>query len=212
MENENDLSAKELDALVKSFANTVLTPKKKSKKLIITAPYGPSRVGKTTVMKYLAERLPLVHIEHDDIRLFLRQKGLDENEFLYKHQLLLRVSEFFLGKGYSVIPDANFATDNKHLQDAKELAKKYKAKVFLIRIVAPKQHVIKRIKDQKRSDKEWVFPDADTAIEHFLRSSEQFDYESLAPKTLAVVDSSKPLDSQLEEAIGVLRDAMSGEV
>lgn len=214
MENEKELSTKELDALIESFAKTVNTPEKKSKKLIIVAPYGPSCIGKSTVMKYLTEKLPLVHIQNDAIRLFLRERGMDENEPLYKYSLLQRVGELFLRKGYSVILDANFASDHKHVQTAEEAAEEHNAKLFLIRVTAPESYIIEKLKSTKllTLDGGGLLPDADTAIEHFLRSSEQFDYESLMPKTLAVVDSSKPLDSQLEEAIGVLRDAMSGEV
>lgn len=214
MENEKELSTKELDALIESFAKTVNTPEKKSKKLIIVAPYGPSCIGKSTVMKYLTEKLPLVHIQNDAIRLFLRERGMDENEPLYKYSLLQRVGELFLRKGYSVILDANFASDYSHVSTAENVAKKRNEKFFLIRITAPKSYIIEKLKSIKflPLDGRGLLPDADTAIEHFLRSSEQFDYESLMPKTLEVVDSSKPLDSQLEEVIGVLRDAMSGEV
>jgi len=206
-------SENKIKGFLKSFAKTIKLPEKTTNKLIIVAPYGPSCVGKTTVMRYLSNELPLVHIQNDAIRLFLRREGMDKNEFLYEHHLLGRVGEFFLNKGYNIILDANFASDHEHIPQAEKLAEKYNAEFFLIKVTAPNNYILKKLRSKKflPLDEGGLLPDAETAIGHFLRSSKQFDYEKIMPKTTAVVDSSKPLGPQLKNTIGILKEAMGNK-
>ena len=64
------------DWFSKSFKKLLVLPKKKPKKPIILAPAGPSRVGKTTVMRFIEKRLPyFVHVAHDEMRLFFYRRG-----------------------------------------------------------------------------------------------------------------------------------------
>ncbi|HDH31588.1 MAG TPA: hypothetical protein ENH26_02330 [Candidatus Wolfebacteria bacterium] len=51
--------------LVREFLKTLKLPKKKSPHPIAIRPFGPCWTGKTTAMKYLAKRLPLVHIKKE---------------------------------------------------------------------------------------------------------------------------------------------------
>jgi predicted kinase len=201
---------KRFEILLKGFAWTLRKPKKRSSSLVIVGPFGPSCVGKTTVMRFIARRLPIVHIQNDAIRLFLRSRGIDENKYLYKYELIHRVAQMFLKLGFSVIIDANFATSHKHVKRAQQFAKQYGASFFLIRVVAPKQAVIKKLK-QKRFlpvDRGGLLPDVETAVGHFLRSSKQFDYERLTPQALAIINASRPLAPQLKAPLRVLRSAM----
>ena len=201
------LTSRHLQTSIKRFASALPVPQEKFNHLVIIAPYGPSCVGKSTVMKYLAKRIPLVYIQHDGIRLFFRAKGIDENKYLYKHQVLFRIGELFLKKGYSVILDANFATHHQHVPAAKKLAKRYRARLFLIRVTAPQSYILRKLKRKKflPTNRGGLLPNARVAIEHFLRSSKQFDYERLMRQTVAVVDSSKPLGSQLKRVISLVR-------
>ncbi len=192
---------------MRNFILTLRVPRKKSLRLILVAPYGPSCVGKSTAMRYLAKHLPLVHIQHDHIRLFFRARGIDENKYLYKYHPLERTGERFLKKGYSVILDANFATNHTHVPAAKKLAKKYNAKFFLVRVVAPKSYIIKKLKAKKflPLEKGGLLPSAEVAIAHFLRSLKEFNYEWLKKETSVVVNSSKPLKPQLKNTIDLLK-------
>src|SRR3989344_2065451 len=202
-----DFSEGEIAKLVNTFSEGISVPRKKSENPIIVAPYGPSCVGKTTVMRYVAQELGLSHIQNDEIRIFLRNKGIDENEILYRCNLLGRVGEYFLKKGYGIVLDANFATNHDHLLKAKKLAEKYKASFFLIRVIAPEPYVIEKLRNKKflSQDVGGLLPDAETAIEHFKRSLTQFDYEKLMPSTLTIVDSSEQLEPQLEKSIAIMR-------
>ena len=206
----NDINVRKLELLMGEFSKTLTVPRKKAEKLIILAPHGPSCVGKTKVMKYIADRLPFVHIQHDAIRFFLRGKGLDENKYLYKHELLPRVAERFLRKGYSVIADANFATNHKHVEVAEEMARKHRASFVLIRVVAPKSFIVKKLGRKKflPMDRGGLLPDRETALEHLTKSSKQFDYDRLMPHTLKVINSSRPLGLQLRTPLRVLRGMM----
>ena len=62
-------------------------------------------------MRWLAKELPVVSINHDKIRLFMRQRGITDtegNKILYNHLLIVHLAKQYLNKGYSVILDREF--------------------------------------------------------------------------------------------------------
>jgi predicted kinase len=196
---------KDIAAAVRAFARTLRVPRVRSLHPVILAPFGPSCVGKTSVMKAFARRIPVVHIQHDAIRLALRARGIDENAPLYRYKLAIRLAERFLARNYSVIIDANFATRHDHVRDAKLVAKRTGSHLHLIRVIAPASFIMKKLRHKiyLPTDRGGLFPDAATAIAHFRRSSEQQanNYIRLSKNALAVIDSSKPLSAQLRNPV-----------
>jgi hypothetical protein len=176
---------------------------------VILAPFGPSAVGKTTVLRYVAERLPFVHVQNDALRIFLRARWTDDYErYLYENELVHRVADRFLGRGHSVIVDANFATPHPHVARADGAAARFQAEVF--RVVAPESFVARKLRTMPflPMSQGGLLPDVETCLEHFRDTSRLFDYDRLMPRALAVIDASSPLGPQLEGPLAVLRRAM----
>lgn len=195
-----------IDSFVKEFILSLKKPKNRIEPQIIIAPYGPSCVGKSTVMKAIAKKLPLAYISSDGLRILLRNKGFDES-LLKKHHLFEGIAEKLLKEKYSLILDANFASSSGHLEKTEKLVQKFKAKLFLIRIAAPKIFVLRKIKNKK-----WLLPEKGgllatkkEAIEHFLRSSKQYDYKQLMPRTFLSVDSSEQIGKEIRSFIRTVK-------
>ncbi|KKT88811.1 MAG: hypothetical protein UW89_C0004G0010 [Parcubacteria group bacterium GW2011_GWB1_45_10] len=185
-------------------------PKKRIQPQVIIVPYGPSCVGKTTVMKVFAKKLPLVRIANDELRILLRRRGFDVDfieALLERRHLLEKVAVYLLKQKLSLVIDANFASSSEHLAWAKKLIKKFNLRLFLIRVVAPKKFVITKLNNKKwlSLKRGGLLATRQEAVEHFLRSSKQYNYERLMPQTFLVVDSSKPIAKQVKKLVEKIR-------
>ncbi len=198
----------DLSEFIREFRKTMRPPKRKPRRPVILAITGPSRVGKTTTLKFIEKKLPFfVRISHDDMRLFLYRKGFnapETEEFIYGLTPVSRLVEFFLGKGHGVMIDANLASRAEKLESIEESAKKFHAQFFIIRAWAPVSVVRRRLKKAKSE----LFPDWRVGLKHFERSRKQFNYEKFNHLYLARVNTARPLAGQLKKAIASLKGAM----
>lgn len=201
----------DLATFLRQFGSQLNLPEKKPGRPILLGPSGPSCVGKTTTMKFIARRLPyFVRIANDDIRLFLRRSGSGSREteaFIHKKIPAYHLAQKFLRKRYSVIVDANFATPHAKLPTLRRMLKKPKTELFLIRITAPPAFVKRKLRN-KRFFKSGLLPSWKVAWQHFVRSRREFNYDALADYYIGVVDTSRPLKRQLKETIAILASAM----
>ena len=166
-------------------------------------------------MTYLAKKLPFVHLNHDKMRLFMRERGIGENEgnkILYKYLPIVRLSRQFLLKGYSVILDRDFGTNNKNILVAVEKeTQRLGIKFFLIKIWAAKRFVVQKIMTRKLMPPErGGILDRKTALDCYLYSLTHYakNYKRLAPKAVANINTSKPIASQLKNLIKFLKTEM----
>ncbi len=194
------------DSFIREYILSLKKPKKKIRPQIIVAPYGPSCVGKSTVMKALVGKLPLVRVSNDELRILLRKQGLSES-LLKERGLFEKIAAELLKKKHSLVLDANFASSSGHLAKVRRLLKRFKAKPFLVRVTAPKKFVIQRIKKKKwlTLEKGGLLATKQEAIEHFLRSSKQYNYERLMPQTSLVVNPSKQIEKQIRDFVRTIR-------
>lgn len=208
---QNNHQKIDLENFIKRFSKTLNLPKRKPGKPILLVPAGPSHVGKTMVMKFIEKKLPyFVRICHDDMRLFLRKRKFLTHEiesFLSKDFPSYLLATDYLRMGYSVILDDNFASKQMKLMLAREVAGEFNTDFFIIKVLAPSQLVKKRLLKEKFS-KKTLFPNWQTAWDHFKRSRKEFDYKKLNKLYFAKVDNSKPLEPQLREKILLLKKAM----
>lgn len=199
--------------LMDGYAGTLKLPKQKSPRPIALAPFGPCCVGKTTTMTYIAQELPFVHLNHDVMRLFIRKKvDADPNPILYNHLLIVRLAKCYLKKGYSVILDRDFGTNNKNVLRAVEKeTKKMGVKFFLIKITAPQKFIKNKIYTRKLLPPEkGGITDRDTAWRCYTNSITYYkdNYKKLTPRAITVVDTSKSLFSQLKKTVSFLKQEM----
>lgn len=196
-------------AFIREFEKTLDVPHKKPRKPIILAVAGPSRVGKTTVLRCISQKLPyFVRIANDDMRLLLYVRGFPDSptveSFLYRSAPSVWLAEKYLKRGYSVMLDDNFASNPIKLKHHKELMSKFDTKFFVIRVWAPARVVRHRL----RGTNSKLFPDWRVGLAHFERSRKQFDYKHIGVPYLACVNTARPLASQLRRAIAALKEAM----
>ena len=197
-------------AFFRDFKKTFQLPRRKPGAPIIVAIAGPSRVGKTTALKFVQKKLPyFVRLCHDDMRLFLRERGHSVpavEKFLNESLPIATLGEYFLREGYSVMLDANFATDSKKIELVKKFSKKMEAPLFVIRAWAPASVVRERLRGKKTA----LFPDWRVGLRHFERSRKQFDYEKLKSLYVARVNTAKPLETQLKKPMKLFWETMRG--
>lgn len=193
---------KKYEALLKAYTRTLNVPSKRSPRPIAIAPFGPCCVGKTTTMTYLAKRLPVVHINHDHIRILMRKRGLEKEQgALYKYLFIVRLAKQYLQRGYSVILDRDFGTNNKNVLTAvKKETRRLNVKFFLIHIIAPKRFVEERARKRK-----WANDRTSLECYHYSITHYSGNYKRLASRAIAKVDASKRLSPQLKRSIAFLK-------
>lgn len=201
--------------LALEISHTFKLPRKKSPHTIAIGPFGPCCIGKTTTMTYIARQLPVVHINHDKIRLFMTKKKIpktEQVEILYKHLLIVHLAKQHICKGYSVILDRDFGTNNRNLLIAtKRETKKLMARFFLIQIKAPQWFIKRKIQTRRLiPPKTGGIQDRKTAMACYLYSLKHYknNYIRLLPQAIAIVDTSKPIPFQLKEPLKLLKREM----
>jgi len=110
--------------LVQEFIKTIKVPFKNPRKQIIIAPVGVVASGKTTTMKILKELLPVIYLNNDEARIFLRSKRLWNK--VAALELMNPAVEHFLKLNKSLIVDGDLV-DWRTRQQLEKLAKKFKA-------------------------------------------------------------------------------------
>lgn len=207
-------------SLISAFAKTIKLPEKKSPLPIAVGPFGPCCVGKSTAMKELAKKLPLVRIDHDALRLFMRGRGYNQdnkmNEILYKYRLILHLAKSFLKSGYSVILDRNFAIPHSETGQANpklNIQKQIKGwerdlgtKFFLIEVKAPKKFVLNKIKTMKViPGKEGGLLATREALLGCYFGALKYNYKVLSHGAIGAINTSKPISKQLAKLTPFLK-------
>ena len=200
---------------LKEFSKTLKLPKRKPGKPVILAVAGPSCVGKTTAMKFIQKKLPyFARISHDEMRLFIYRRGFPDSpkveSFIYDNAPSYVLAEKYLKLGYSVILDDNLVSKPVKIKSVRNLARKFRIKFFVFSVLATEDFIKKKLKEKIKARnflKTGVFRDWRVGLEHFRRSK-GFDYDKFDKLYLAKINSAKPLNRQLKEAIGTLKEEM----
>ncbi len=203
---------------LKEFYKTIKLPKRKPGRPVILAVAGPSCVGKTTAMKFIQKKLPyFARISHDEMRLFIYRRDFPDSKnvesFIYDNAPSYVLAAKYLKLGYSVILDDNLASKPNKFKELQQLAKKFRVKFFVVRVLATESFVREKLKKKIKPSKflkTGVFRDWRVGLEHFKRSKE-FDYNRFNDLYLAKINSAKSLDEQLKETISILKDKMGAK-
>lgn len=184
------------EKLARDFINTVEIPKDNLKKQIIIAPVGVVAAGKTTTMRILKSMLPLVYINHDEIRLFLKKRNAWGKEDI--RYIAPPVLKYFLKLGKSVIMDGDFVKRERR-KILEKIAENFNVKVYYFHIIAPEDFIIRKLIDKKWS-KSGLFKDAVVGIKEYFRRKPLHQRRPNI-KFSGVIDASKPIKSQLLKII-----------
>ncbi len=128
---------------------------------VLVAVSGLPGTGKSYFCRKLAERLPFVVLESDALRKALfppPNYSLEESSHLFRtiHLLIVRL----LKKGVSIILDATNLSE-RHREYLYNIADRLGAKLILVRVEAPPEVVLSRLKSrienaESKSDADWA--------------------------------------------------------
>lgn len=184
------------EKLVREFIRTIKVPNKNLKKQIIIAPVGVVAAGKTTAMKVLIKMLPIIYINNDEARLFLRKNKIWGP--LQANDITSPVIKYFLKKGKSILIDGDFV-DEKKRKSLENSAKNFHAKVFYIHVVAPEKFILKKLKNKKWT-KRGLFSEAGIALKEYFRRK-LLHKRKLNIKFIGTVNTSEPIKTRLSQII-----------
>ncbi|HEY0908530.1 MAG TPA: AAA family ATPase [Candidatus Paceibacterota bacterium] len=153
---ENELKA------AQQYEATVIAPAAKSSPQFLLCPVGLVGAGKTTVIKPLAERLSLVRISGDEIRMFLKENGCGYENML---PIAAMVAKKYLAQGHGIAIDSDCAgnTGQKLIADVQA---KMGLKAVWIHINPPESFIISKLRNFKHT---WLFKDGEEAVENYIR-------------------------------------------
>ncbi|MEM7726305.1 MAG: AAA family ATPase [Cyanobacteria bacterium P01_A01_bin.45] len=164
---------------------------------------GISGSGKSTVARYLSEKLGAIQIRSDAVRKHLAkvpllERGSDE---LYTDEMssktyskLLELGIMLTTEGFTVILDAKY--DQQHLRaDAIAQAERYKIPLKIIQCTAPPEILRDRL-DKRSGD---IADATADLVSSQLHKAEEFSAKE--KNYLKILDTTQPYEAQLIEAI-----------
>lgn len=189
------------EKLVRTFISKIKVPKNNLEKQIIIAPVGVVASGKTTTMKILKRMIPVIYINADKVRLFLRSKKMWGS--LEAYDIINPTIKHFLELKKSIIIDGDFIDRKTRRQPLENLAKKFNTKVYYIHIIAPEKFILNKLKNKKWT-KGGLFSGSKEGIREYLRRK-PLHQKKLHIKFISTVDTSKPIKPQLLKIVSKIK-------
>lgn len=184
------------------YRPNVIVPPVKPPRQFLLCPVGLIGAGKTTIVKPLAERLNLVRISTDEIRIIMKERGYNYSGV--KNISYALVKEF-LDQGYSVAIDGNCGTDETRKR-VSEAIEKYNLKAIWIHINPPEEFIINKLKNY---DHTWLFESGDEAVRSFLEYKKTHNYSKSDIPFIYTFDTSRPdIPQQLAEAEKLIKERL----
>jgi shikimate kinase len=151
MEQNMDISDKDIRRIISLYESTLEIPENKPKNQFILCPIGIVGAGKTTVIKPLSKKLSLLRISSDEIREILKKNGFDYSR---TKEIAYAIIKKYIKQGFSIAIDGDCVSEDNQNR-IKELEKEYSSiKVFWIHINPPEEFIINKLKKIKHS---WLF-------------------------------------------------------
>ncbi len=157
-----NLSAFTLISILREYENQLKFPRVKPKQQFLLCPVGMVGAGKTTVLKPLSQRLHLLRISTDELRMILLARGYN---LVKTSEMAKKLIEKYLAKGFSIAVDADCVSLEVHKSLIK-LGKKYKTKTIWIHVKSPEKFILKRLHSYTHGR---VFRDSTDAIDNYYR-------------------------------------------
>lgn len=195
---EYDLLPKlsEREAWISNYINErVEKPTAKSKKYLLTV-VGHAGSGKSTIMKPLSEMLDLAYIRSDDIRWKLIGDGYSPKS---TKGVGFEIMESLLEEGFGVALDADAIANHETLENLK---KELEIPIITIHVDTDEKIILERLSNES-GDRRFVGPEA---LEFYKGRQNLYKDNLHKFNFLYTFDGNGNLDSQLKEAVGVIKD------
>lgn len=197
--NKNLLVAA-LSKIVGAYVKNTILPKVKFPRQFFLCPVGPIGAGKSTTLKKLAKKIPMVIVSADDFRKILKKSG---RGYEAAAALTLSAARHFASQGFSVALDMNCGRADKKRQ-IDELAGEFGAKIIWIRVNPPERYILDKLKNFKHT---WLFRDAEHAIENYYHYKKILAEENFDASFLCTIDPSSPnFENQIDDAAWAIKN------
>jgi predicted kinase len=172
----------------------------KTKPQFCLAMIGLVGAGKSTVLKQLCERLPLVRQSADEIREIMIAKGLPTDDAPIVGGM---VAERLKTEGYNVAHDNDFANPAIRAEfDERNL--KLGVQTVWIRIAPPESFILHNLQNRRDYKESHVFSNADEAVSSYYKRKELHQMQAVAldalPYAYVFDPSREDLALQIDEA------------
>ncbi|MEN9649321.1 MAG: hypothetical protein RL094_288 [Candidatus Parcubacteria bacterium] len=193
----------ELRAQIKQeFIDSLLLSEKPSSQCIVI-PVGFIGSGKTTVMQYLAEKMSLIRLSNDELRVMLLKHGQDFSEL---KAIAKEVLDEHLQKGYSIAIDGNGGTQATKAF-IEELARKHKVPVFWVRIHAPEEVILEHIRGRKNA---LLTNDNEVMVRNYYAQKEESLKNPVEISFFGDIDTSKDdVVAQMDGLASAIKETLS---
>jgi hypothetical protein len=189
---------KEIGEIRDIYLKTLEIPDEKRTPQILLCPIGLVGAGKTTVMKPLCERLRLVRISTDNIRMLLRARGFN---YVPTPLIAKGIVEQYLTEGYGVGLDMDCVGSVKSFVE--ETTKATPIRVVWIHINPPKSYILNKFHHLKYG---LLLKDEADAIACYERRKPLHAHLEM-PFVYTFDPSRDDLSAQIEEAAGMIERA-----
>ena len=197
----NRLSLKQVENVAKEYVNSLVMPRQKTAKKHFIGLIGSYGVGKTTVAKKIAEKLPFIIIVSDEGRRLLERKGFPHN-IIKKSKLIfllgLRIIKELMNHDINIILDADLR-EPYFREPLRNIIASAGYNFILLHVMAPENLVRERITERRTKETSRYLKD--NLERHYEERRKIHLSYPLPDDIFYTFANNEPIDAQIEEFI-----------
>ena len=183
----------DLQQITSAYERSLEIPTHKPLPACIVLPVGRVGAGKTTVMKPMCQKLSLLRISTDEIRLLIEDRSYFEG---YPQQIAISLAKKYAKLGYSIGVDANCSTIWQSAT-LTELLTSSQLQSFWIHVNPPEDYIIKKLTHHPPSK---LFTNATEALSCYQQSKQKIITTGI-PFVYEFNPAREDLEEQVNEAV-----------
>jgi len=178
------------ESLVKDYINNLKIGLPRTKKLFSVAMMGLPGSGKSTIAKTIANRLKIPIASNDEIKGFLRLRGLNKTRIEAVVEKIIKARrEFFFKKGISFVMDSDTLP---HWKKVTEQCSKFGTKPLFVKVECSEKEILSRLTKRKKAENEY-----NAGVEDYVKRKKLWEGIEQPDKVDFVFNSEKNLDKQI---------------
>jgi predicted kinase len=192
-------TVEEIKRVEEEYISTLKLPASKPSPQWILCPVGLVGSGKTTILRRLSERLNLLQLRADDVRVILKKYGL---AYAATETIVVHLVDTFLNEGCSI------AMDNDCVGRAKELIERavdrHHVQAIWIHINPPESFILDAIRHRETME---IFGSVENALANYERRKPLHEHLDM-PFVYTFDPSREDFDKQMNEVVSKIEEAI----